>query len=703
MRVLSWSVLAAIAVLWPARLAGPLDGIPLDTPLEAVVIGVVLVWLVATHGRFLSGRAPRALVIALLLWKVGTTATVAQDGWCLKFTLPVPVFVGNVTVPHSWDIRADWLTPVPTCSAIMTRGYPELERFPAWFYNLAPADWENPARGADRPPGATSTISLSGYLDAARAGTLRVVAGEDVQTTAIIDGREVSGADLAAGVALAGGLHFVQIDGHLRRSHWSLEPQWDGTNLWSATNATVAAPSRLDRVVRPWGRWVPAFLIMAIVLCGLLAVWRRTNSLVVIGYATGVTAAATLIAAIGTEPWHRLVPLLLLGAAVIALPRRLQGGFGWGMLVALPFLALFVVLGAPRAGLFTWYSSGDDWWMFQRFAYRIFMQGFWLQGGHDQATFWFQPLYRWIAGSLHMVFGDSSVGEWFWDAAAALAGSAFAFHVTRQFAGYRWGVIASAGTLAVFTLGPAWHLFGRGLSELSSAGFIYAAALLALRGRRGSAAAIVMAAVLATLGFYTRLNNLPMALAVAAFAWPVRQPIADLYSPSRWRLRLSRPVLAGVLGGVVLGVVLFTARTYYYTGVFSMLHGTSASLNSVVHPGDTVAVAAGRLLSSLMMLLTLNDPPRFDLRALPLLAGFAAALLGVLRVRLFRELPLNLTLLCLASVAGAFVARGVAYPGRFSTHLIPVTVTLTVCVVSRLLPSRPGASPTAPARPRHDD
>jgi len=65
-------------------------------------------------------------------------------------------------------------------------------------------------------------------------------------------------------------------------------------------------------------------------------------------------------------------------------------------------------------------------------------------------------------------------------------------------------------------------------------------------------------------------------------------------------------------------------------------------------------------------------------------AGFAAAVLGILRVWLFRDLPLNVTVFCLSAVAGAFVARGVAYPGRFSTHLIPVTVTLTVCALSLL-------------------
>ena len=85
------------------------------------------------------------------------------------------------------------------------------------------------------------------------------------------------------------------------------------------------------------------------------------------------------------------------------------------------------------------------------------------------------------------------------------------------------------------------------------------------------------------------------------------------------------------------------------------------------------------------MVLTMSDPPRFDLRALPVMLGVFAAAAGVLRVGRFRQLPLNASLLCLAGMVGSFVARGTAYPGRFTVHLIPVTVALSVCAVSLLL------------------
>src|SRR6185436_20991835 len=117
----------------------------------------------------------------------------------------------------------------------------------------------------------------------------------------------------------------------------------------------------------------------------------------------------------------------------------------------------------------------------QRYGYRIVMQGYWLEGGSP--TFWFQPLYRWISGILHLIFGDPSVGEWYWDGACVLTMAMFSFAVTKAFAGFRWGIVAAVMTLTVFTLGTSWGYLGRGLSEISSAGLVSLAALVAMRSR----------------------------------------------------------------------------------------------------------------------------------------------------------------------------------------------------------------------------
>ena len=692
MKTASWAVALIVAALWPARLAGPLDGAPLDSALEAVVLGLALPAVIWFHPDFLRTTPARVLIVALLAWKSLTAVATVQDGWCVRFTSPVPLFLEDTRVPHSWDVRADWRSAVPTCSAVMTHGYADIEHFPAWFYNLPPPLLDEPARATDRPPHTTTRLDVTGYLAVDDAGQLTVAVDEGVRLRASIDGAPVD--DTAGGVRVEPGTHRIDITGELTGSRWRLMPAWNGRPLWNAVSATMSPPQSLDLALRPWGRWVTVALIAGIGATALASVIRFAGTtLAAAAGAASVTVAAALS---GHASAMRVTPLLLMYAAWIPLPRRLRNLHGMVWLVGMPFLALFAVLGIPQAGLFTWYSSGDDWWMFQRYAYRIYLQGYWLEGG--ELTFWFQPFYRWVIGALHMVFGDSSVGELFWDAACTLVGAMFAFQCTRVMAGYRWGMAAAVATLALMTMGPAWYLFGRGLSEITSTGFLYGAALFAWRGRRRRAW-IIVAGVLAVLAFYTRLNTLPMAVALIAFAWPPRFAVSAVFTPAIAYQSLSRPVAAGMIVVVALGVLLFTARTYYYTGVFSLFKGTQSAHLSVWQPPDGGGSIAGNVAGSVLMVLTMSDPPRADPRALPIVIGVLAAIGGVAGAGRLRYLPVGPVALCLAGMAGTLVTRGSAYPGRFSVPILPVAVALFVITLALLVdavkPSRCGR-PTSP-------
>jgi hypothetical protein len=689
-----------VAVLWPSRLAGFLDGAPLDSIADAIVIGLALPAVVAIDRRVLRHAIVRLLIVVLLAWKSLLAMTAVADGWCVRFESPAPLFVNDVTVPHAWDVRADWRSDVPRCSAIMTRGYPSTDRFPAWFYNLPPANWLQPAKETERPPHVSLAIAVSGSLHAATDGVFRVGLSDDVKMTATIDGAAVGEEVLARGVTLAGGSHEVVLTGTMTGERWALLPQWNGGEVWREATATMSPPGRLDLWLRPWGAYVTAVLVSALLLLAAIRLARDADSALVLSATTLMGAAA--VASAGRTVIMRSLPIVFGLAGWLRIPRRLQNLFGAQLLIGVPFLALVAARGFEEIGRITWYTSGDDWWMFQRYAYRIYLQGYWLEGG--EPAFWFQPLYRWIAGGLHMIFGDSSVGELWWDGACAWAGALFAFHAARVVAGFRWGLAAATITLLVMTLGPGWYLFGRGLSELTSAGLIYSGALFAIRGR-SSRAHLLMAGLCLIAGFYTRLNNLPFAIAVIGFSLPIRFAAGDWF---RWRLwwpRCSRRVFAAIVAAVVVAIVLFSARTYYYTGSVNALAGTQASARSVWQPTDDGETAVENVIGSVLLVLTMNDPAKLDPRAFPIMFGVAAAILALAGVKGFRRLPLNLCVLCLAGVAGAFVARGSAYPGRFSIHLIPVTVALTVCAWSILIGQarpwwqRPSSEPVASTRP----
>ena len=65
-----------------------------------------------------------------------------------------------------------------------------------------------------------------------------------------------------------------------------------------------------------------------------------------------------------------------------------------------------------------------------------------------------------MTGGLHLIFGDSSVGEAFWDGGWVRVMAMLSFHITRRFAGLRWGRGAAAMT------GRIWNLPGRFLTEV---------------------------------------------------------------------------------------------------------------------------------------------------------------------------------------------------------------------------------------------
>jgi len=313
-----------------------------------------------------------------------------------------------------------------------------------------------------------------------------------------------------------------------------------------------------------------------------------------------------------------------------------------------------------------------------------------------------QPFYRWIAGALHMIFGDSSMGEFWWDAICLMVSALFAHQVVAAAYGFRWGIAAAVLCLTIVMQGPAWLFIGLGLSDIASAGFIYLAALVLLSARlRGGIpiATAIGAGVLASIGFYTRLNNLPMAFASSAFGLSLAVTARGWWRKERWWPNVSWNALFGVAGVILAAMTLFTLRTYYYTGVFSMLHGTTWGNHVLWRSGQPLSDTAAGMFSSLMMVLTFNDPPRFAAYALPLLFGALVAVAAMLNIKVFREVPLAPVAFFLVACSGALAARGVAYAGRFSIHLLGVGCALTVCAIASLVTSLRGSSRSSdPAR-----
>lgn len=662
-------------------MVGPLDGAPFDNGADAIVLGLVfpvLGWLVPA---FLRDRRAQALLIALAAWKVLSSLLLVQDGWCARVEPSRPYVIDGVPATKTWDVRADWLRANPTCSAIATRPYLEDNELPFWFRNLQPTD-ENAALPGDYPPDGSTRLTLAGYLVNGEPGVMRVEAGPSVAAELRLGDRAAS----PDGTSLSAGTHRVVIESTFTDQGARLAPLWNERDLWREVTTTTEPPSRFDLAMRPWGCWVVPALIAGLLLVALVHAHALVSDRWVLGWTLLASFGAAAVAiAVSAARWH-FAAVLLLAVVTLPIPERLKNVRGVFVVIGIPWLVLSVVTTALEFGFgrMTFYEFGNDWWQFQQYAHRIFLQGYWLEGG--ETTFWFQPLYRWIAGALHLAFGDSSVGEDYWDAVGVLIMALFAFRAVDIVAGFRWGLAAAVVTLVTFIAGPGYIFIGRGLSEISAAGFLYLAALCVIEARERSIPLLVAAGAFAVLGVWTRLNNLPMAIGLMAFAWPLAEPVNTLWRPRSWCSRGWRPTLIVLSVAIALGLTLFAARTWYYTGKFSVLFGTQGVARSIWQPGMSFGEAVWAAGGSLMMVLTTTDPPSYHNGAVPVIAGTALSVLALSPVGVLRTLPLPIVFFTLASVSGSLMARGNAYSGRFSIHVIGAAVAVLMITINRVLP-----------------
>src|SRR6185295_8009783 len=146
------------------------------------------------------------------------------------------------------------------------------------------------------------------------------------------------------------------------------------------------------------------------------------------------------------------------------------------------------------------------------------------------------------------------------------------------------------------------------------------------------------------LAFYTRLNHLPLVLALTALLLPATVPAGAAFDRQSWRQLPWR--LAATYGIVVaVGVAAFAARTWYYTGLIDPFAGTQREHLATglgLTPRSLWSAPAWRnALESVLTIVTVQDPPRFDIRSVLVITGVGGSLLALLQVPIARRVPLG--------------------------------------------------------------
>jgi hypothetical protein len=688
MRRVFFTALFLIAVLWPSRAFSMFDGLPLDGAAEAVGLGVLVPVLWIVSPRFFDAAWVRGAVLLLLVVKIAGAALLTQEGLCARFSTSAPYRTQVLTIPieephgvlRSWDVRAAWRSENPRCTAIVDRPYASWSAFPVWFLNVMDFVSDLEGHRTETAPRRLS-MAVSGAIDAPAPGSLSIALDRDVALTGRIGSVDVasSGGEPVA-VSLEAGVHPIALDMQLTGSAWKFVPTWNGRNAFREATFTVDPPRAFERWLAP----VLGFGASALVTV-LLAGWTAMligdylASPIMLVWTAGASGVLAMAAATGRL--DRFAVLLLLFAPFVPIATEHRTWRGAVLLVGVPWLVFFAARSVTQIGQVTVYSV-DDWLAYQVAAYRIYMNGYWLEAG--SRLFDYQPLYRWINGALHLIFGDSSVGEEYWDAFCLLAGGMLAFIIVAPRGGFRLAVAAASITLALFAIGTIWYFVGRGLSEISAAGFAFAAALCLLSpGTDWRIAAV--AGLFAALMFYTRLNHLVFGAVLVVLLLPAGLTSAwHQVRTTPWRIRV-RPAIA-YMAAFAIGVALFALRTWWYSGVFSVLFGTSLKNNDIGLRPSTIASPEvwSRIGHSLSALVWMNEPPHPDVRALVVVVGVGLALLALVQVPRVKELPASLALVVVGALASAVVTHTHNYPGRMSIHLVPFAVAMTIAAVSVL-------------------
>ena len=665
-RAMWWPLLMLVALAWPSRVLGSFDGLPLNGRVEALLFGIVVPSLLWFDSRSLQRAPIRVAIVALLAVKIAGLALTPQ-GLCARFSTTAPLLGETHTIPidepegwlRSWDVRANWRDRTPACTAIVDRSYADARSFPAWFVNLL---------DSIRPGRQDLALDLDGSMRVSSAGVFTLARSEGMRIEGEVGGTAIAPAPAVISVPLPAGDHVIRLHAAMSGDQWSLQPQWNGRDAWEVAMFAVAPPSAFDAIAPAIG-FAITLLVIGIVgswLIFAVTPWLGEPALL----AWSVMASVAMAVAATTEGIARLAAVGLIAATAVPVASRHRNLRAAFLLLGVPWLTFFAVRAIPDIGAYTAYSH-DDWLAYQVAGYRIFMGGYWLEGG--STAFDYQPLYRWISGALHMVFGDSSAGEIIVDASALLSGALLAFWIVKATAGFRWAVAAGAAVLMTFSTGTTWYFVGRGLSETIGAGFGFLAAFMLLRGRLGRPSSIVAAGAFAVLMFYTRLNFGAAAVMLAALLLPLSATTEFGYATIE-RVRGIRlwPVAAYV-AAIASGVLLFMSRTWWYTGRFSVLYGTSLKNNDLGLRADTVGDAAvwGRIRHSVASLIFMNEPPQFDVRALFVIAGMLVVVLGALQLPGLRRLPLALVLVTFGACLSALFVHTHNYPGRMSIPLVP--------------------------------
>lgn len=703
--ILSLFMCLAVMIL-PSGVEAWFDGLPWSQPLEFLALAVAFPFLTLFAWRFLCRRAVIIALATLLVVKLGLAFYAPRSGWNMYVYASPEAMAQN-----RWQ-RTYTTLVYPHLSEIFRSPLRHRLEFPIEWKTVYGYETEKPYLGVALtgflrfPPDTRLAIVTTGLED----GWAKAVAASGEEWEVPIVGSLESAAQMSHETLPS---TVVRVSAQLTygEGSWSLQPVFvflDGTLgdlygrgvMWQTAEGAVM-PQWVNMALRMIGRsldvGVVIFLLLWLVWGLRQRMLQRDLDHVVILFAIAGCWIPYVLKPF--FPSKSAVPVL--GVSLLITGALLILWMFWRLGVGLikqadvrnlPAVAL-LVLGAPLLSFYAGnlvsevariqiYTTGSDPLTYQVFARQIFVEGdLWHRA---DAVYAYQPLYRYLVGLLHLLFGQSSVTQNMLDVWSVVG----AMMALVSLGG--WLRIAPLFSLAgaVLYLAIGWLtqfnvLLGAGMQEYAAMLFVvltaWSAAQRAFLGWRK----ILLTSLCGVCGLLLRNDHLGVLGAAALLAIePVRGDLrrawAALFAETikQWKTVL-------IPGVAIFGGLLLQALRNYVMGGMFVVNQTQNTTSGWYH-------SLGERIGGVLLILNSGlsadfFSPGLVFVALVLWAGtLTGAIALVWRRGALARYNLSLAIMLVALLLPYLFFKPTATPPRWSIHLLPLAV-LSLSVLAACL------------------
>jgi len=345
--------------------------------------------------------------------------------------------------------------------------------------------------------------------------------------------------------------------------------------------------------------------------------------------------------------------------------------------IAPAVFTFFMVEWDSEIGKMRLLPSTDDWHTYQFLARKIFVDGdiFSLHEG----IYKYMPFYRYVVGLWHTMFGQTTLGQDYWDVWCVVLSAAMLGSIGMRLSlapAYALGVVWLF-VFNCFTDGFVW-LMGRSLQEYTALLFMIMTLWIIMRRRPVANRTALLAGLVAMASLWTRLDHvgvmlgavlLPLGSARGGFIQSWKSIFDRVVENYRW---ISLYIILVTAAFLAVGT-----RNYLVGGIFCLDDPTDLSQISC----STIPCIA----HNMKILLLAADPGKISITSVTLIPGTVMGLLALVwRPAWLCAYPVGLGVAIAGVFAPYFLFEPYGYAPRFSVHLLPLASLSIVTTLSRL-------------------